>query len=467
MPLSPGTALQNGHYVIDALVDVAPNGELYWGTHVVSGTRVFIQVVSLPPNANPTDVSALIVRWQGVAFSPRSPLPNPFQIFSDDQHRLCLVMGSTIGLPWRVVCEYQAPLTPKQSLTRIHTLGEAVLWLQEQGLPAVDLAPNRVWFTETGDRFTLSGMPQALSGLPATPDTNPTSSPVAALSRLFYSFLLGTLLNPTDTDIEAVQRALQAYRPALNLLIMQAIYQGLTTAHPPDLATWLAQLPPEPEANSVSGLVVQGSASPTRVVPAASSPPPRRFKKRYLALAVTAVGSAIAGISLGMVWRIYAKNLPGAVLLEPNQAFPAPNDWSGHIPAAAFEEPFIPAQANPEREQDWAEPDWEDTPPTAILEAPANSSEVFPLTDFETIPGEESAEVWAEDDLDESEPIPPPSEDLPPSPTDESAETVADPPPEPLDNETVETPLEGEETKDSTVPLAPAPSPAIPKAPGE
>ena len=30
MSFAPGTALQNGHYIVDALLEAAPNGDLYW-----------------------------------------------------------------------------------------------------------------------------------------------------------------------------------------------------------------------------------------------------------------------------------------------------------------------------------------------------------------------------------------------------------------------------------------------------
>ncbi len=476
MPLSPGTALQNGHYVIDALLDAAPNGDLHWGTHVVSGTQVFIQVFQIAPTVSAAEVSALIARWQGVAFSPRSPLPNPFQLFHGEDRALCLAMGCTIGLPWSSLCGTVPADNPRNALTRIHTLASAVLWLKKQGINHIDLSPNRVWFTETGDRLSLTGLPYTHLSPPEGQECLPTPTPVQCCARLLYSFLMGQW--PTIEEPHELQQALEERLPNLSPRIQQAICQGLATPSGEqaeiDLAQWIAQLPPPPELLPLeTGQGAQPEPSSPQVAPKpsafplgtpvatqivstyrpapASAPTTRswRMKKRYPALLLTAIAAAIAGVGLGTVWRIHAKNLPGTLQLEPNQSFPPQADWPGDTPEAGFDNPFFPAQENPDR-------------PAASFSSPDNAAQEEPLRapepDADALEAtaedlwEPSPEVVPEEPVVESSPEPAPTALEQPNPPDWAPPPSEEPSPMP-------------QPEAESPPLAPSPtSPGEPKA---
>ncbi|HEY9888294.1 MAG TPA: hypothetical protein V6D02_07830 [Candidatus Obscuribacterales bacterium] len=360
MTLAPGTALQNGHYVVDALLEAAPNGDLYWGTHVVSGMQVFIQVFPVAASHPSDDLSALIARLEGIAFAPQSPLPNPFQLFHGDANTLCLAMGITVGQPWTVACGNHPPFAPKQALATLRQIAASVTWLEEQGITGLDLSPNRVWLTPEGDRLTLTGLPQAQLNLTAPAPTPAHKPTVWYLARLLYSFLLGEL-PPTDPAIDLKAR-LQERLPNLSPLLAQAIAQGATDADPavapPSLADWLAQLP---DANPVPLTTTKGALVPRPPQPPPTPPSRPRF---YSALGGTALVAAIAGISLGTAWRLSAKSLPGAIQFQPNQSFPTQSNWSGDQPEAAFETPFIPAQGSGSSRDEWYEPAIEPLPET-------------------------------------------------------------------------------------------------------
>ena len=372
MSFAPGTALQNGHYVVDALLEAAPNGDLYWGTHVVTGQQVFMQMLPVSSQESGPELSELIARLEGIAPSPLSPLPHPFSLFSGNDHALCLAIDHTVGLPWSSACDTHTPMAPKQALATIRQIAKGVDWLRRQGLEGLDLSPNRVWLSNStsdavGD-VTLTGLPHHAGGTQAS-DTS-CLSPVPALAHLLQSFLTGELSPPEDADV--IARRLHQQLPTLSPLIAAAIIQGRQAArdgHVLTLTQWLDQLP---DASTVA--------------PIASSRPPltrsqphpkvvqRTQSKVYPALVGTAIIAAIAGVTMGTVWRLKAPSLPGALQLDPQQSFPAQADWSGDTPDASFDGPFVPGRSTPPPRAEWsAEP--EILPEEPLWEAPANAAE--------------------------------------------------------------------------------------------
>lgn len=370
MSLAPGTALQNGHYVVDALLEAAPNGDLYWGTHVVTGMQVFIQVFPVTMSQGGDDLSALMARFEGVAFAPQSPLPNPFQLFLGEEQTLCLAMSTTVGLPWTQACKTRSPMSPRQALATIRQVAASVGWLKQQGIIGLDLAPNRIWVTEDSDRVTLTGLPQAhldCTTAPSTPDTT-----VQFLAKLLYSLLTGKV--PTDATPEALKADLNRQLPTLSPVIVQAIITGVRI--PPDaanamtVAQWLNELPDTAPAHHVEP---PSRPAQPRQQPAVGTSTSSRFRL-YPALAGTALVAAIAGLSFGTFWRLNAKSLPGAIQFEPNQTFPPQAEWSGDRPDVSFDSPYVPAQRNPIRREDWYDSTRE-SPVRGVLDAPANAAE--------------------------------------------------------------------------------------------
>ncbi|MBE7380174.1 MAG: hypothetical protein F6J95_002040 [Leptolyngbya sp. SIO1E4] len=372
MSLSPGTALQNGHYVIDALLEAAPNGALYWGTHVVTGAQVYIQVLSFTQTDDAADLSAFMTRLQGVSGDPQSPLPSPLQLFLEDDHTLYLAMETTVGLPWSHICGTpHAPMPPKQALETIRQIANDVLWLETQALPGMDLSPNRVWITANRDRLTLTGFSKAQLSNEQAIETAPATVP--ALAKLLYSFLSGEL--PPPSDANALKQALQERLPNLSPLIVQAIHSGVSIPSPSTAGTgdgetvqqtqdaqqaqdavqqWLATLPDAPTSTL-------GNTQPTQAAIRQPHPPqaqPWRWGV-YPALGVTALVAAIGGGTLGAAWRLNAGSLPGAIQFDPDQSFPSQAGWSGDTPEADFESPYVPGGGLRERDR-WGVSEWDD-----------------------------------------------------------------------------------------------------------
>jgi len=416
MPLPPGTALQNGHYIIDALLAAAPNGDVYWGTHVLSGMQVYIQVVPLAQTTDPTALSALMARLEGLSFSPKAPWPKPFQLFPGEGHTLCLAMGMTIGLPWSEAYKIQGGMSPKRALKTIRTVASGIIWLAEQELTDLDLAFNRVWISPMGDRIFLSGLtPASETGEPFSEQPG-----ISALARLLASFLLGDLPPTTASDLIAT---LRQRRPHLSPLILQAIHQGITASATPSPATaiqqWLARLPDADSIRPVNRATTAGSVPPSR---------PRQVKARqgrlYPALGGTALVAAIAGVGLGTIWRLNAARLPGSIQFDPSQSFPSKADWSGDTPAA-FDTPYAPNQSAPTAE-DWLDSDWGGTvqPDAEWSPEAADLLEDDWKEESAPWPSDEQADSLPPSSEEFSEPETPlnaPAEDLPP-------ETEADPP---------------------------------------
>jgi hypothetical protein len=173
MPLVAGTALQNGHYVVDALLEDAANGPLYWGTHIATGMRVYLQ--QLTPAIAELD-GAVQQCLQALAFAPQPPLPQPLQTFVDGEYRY-LAMGTSLGQPWSLLARRQSPASPKAALARVRATAQAVTALLDQGLPTVDLSPNRIWLAATDEEdpvVTLTGLTVAspdVCSFPSPPHT--------------------------------------------------------------------------------------------------------------------------------------------------------------------------------------------------------------------------------------------------------------------------------------------------------
>lgn len=267
MPLLSGTALQNGHYVIDALLEEASNGNFYWGTHVPTGLAVYLQeLVTGDTGLSPELATCL----QGLAFAPQPPLPNPLQLLQEgDRHYLA--MGTGLGRPWCYGYRHYSPVAPKAALALTQRTGEAIQTLLRQGLPTVDLSPNRLW-------VTAGSAPVILTGLTVPPETSdlPFAHPLKGLAALLYSLLTGSL--PTVADLPHIGEALSQQCPNLSPLILQGIQQGLgelapavTTATASSLADcihqWLQTLPdgPPPQMPApIQGALPTSAPAPTQ-----------------------------------------------------------------------------------------------------------------------------------------------------------------------------------------------------------
>lgn len=466
MPLQPGTALQNGHYVIDALLEATPTGTLYWGTHVVTGTQVYIQVFDLLAGLATANLSDLIARLEGLSFSPESLLPKPLQIFHEEGRILCLVLGAAVGLPWSQRCHHHRPIPPSQALPIIRRIAAGLTWLAAQDLTVTHLSPTQVWFaSDEGDRITLTGLPQGYFPVKS-------STVVQSLAYLLWSFLTAKLpdvATPSATLVDSLQQQSPQFHPTLLKALSEGMNSQTGTDTSLDLAQWLTMLSDDLLTTSVPPMT-----APLDTAPPKSNSPHKRFFRVYPTLGMTALMAAIAGITLGTVWRLNAASLPGNIQFDPSQSFPTQTGWSGDTPEEASlvrptqpERPVfreearddtdwtIPSPTPTSQEADWTESDsdvWprEESEDVAPLEAfpeadLAPGDNPIPEVDLATPEGLPSSKPLAEEPTEE------PDSDLPLPVENETPEFFLKKPAHPAPDEDV---LSNAAEPDTSAPLA-------------
>ncbi|MEM9002958.1 MAG: hypothetical protein AAGE59_05440 [Cyanobacteria bacterium P01_F01_bin.86] len=361
MPLSPGTALQNGQYTVDALLETASNGDLYWGTHIVTGTRIYIQSSPLSTSINPSDLSALMAHLQGTSLAAQFPFPKPFQLFHGESKDLYLAMGLTIGRPWTQAYRTYAPMSWAKATKIVRDVANGTLWLSERGIKGIDLSLNRIWVAADGTHITLTGLPHKYLSCKQDHDSV-VDATLRSLVRLLYCLLSGELPPSSDLDLE------QAFRerlPQLPSSVIQVVQTGTDSSSlmlREAIEKWLSMLPetafPETTSPSPHPSTAQSIASP--------QPAPVSHLRRwslYPALGGTALLAAVGGITLGTAWRLNAQGLSNDIQFDPNQSFPSRSDWLGDKPEAAFEAPYVPGIENPDVSDEWIEPAWEESEP--------------------------------------------------------------------------------------------------------
>ncbi|MDA0269152.1 MAG: hypothetical protein O2890_02740 [Cyanobacteria bacterium] len=335
MLLVPGTALHHGNYVIDALLEDTDNGALYWGTQIATGSPVYIQVGT----KNQAALSGQDL--EAIQTLPNRSLPSLAGIldaFAEDHHHY-LVMGIAIGLPWSHRQRYQGPLSPKQALLRVQQVATGWLWLTEQGVTAIDLAPNRLWWPDPDAPTVLSGWfgeskSEVQGQEPSTESDAERSNPLPALATLLWQFLCGNTLPAPRTVPEMRQQ-----HPNVSPQILQVIQLGLEAMPPPrtelasTLTQWLQSLP-LPDTNAV----LMPSQSPLTPSSLTSTSPSTSFQRPGLALTLTAVIAAIGGLGVGAAWRFAPSTQPpGTARFSPEQGFPTLSNWSGDNPEEAID----------------------------------------------------------------------------------------------------------------------------------
>ncbi len=334
MLLPPGTTLYNGNYVIDALLEDADNGALYWGTQIATGCPVYLQAgakLSPEPAADGGSNPA-----QDLLKTSHPCLTGILEAFVDSQNHY-VVIAVEAGQPWSHRQRYSGPLPPAQAVKRIQQAATNMLWLMEQGIATPDLSPNRIWWPDQGAALVLTG------GL-GSPSSEPFN-PVAVLATLLWQFLLGRTNNPP-----AMVAQLQHQQPSASPEILQAIQLGLEATPPPraDLTStvtaWLqslplsdvdiAPMPPQiPVAKSPLASRPLDSAATAHLFPKPSS------RRPGLALIMTALIAAIGGLGAGAAWRFTPRpQVPGTARFSPEQGFPTLSNWAGDNPVESSEQ---------------------------------------------------------------------------------------------------------------------------------
>ncbi|MGD1906168.1 MAG: hypothetical protein ACFB0C_09265 [Leptolyngbyaceae cyanobacterium] len=323
MLLSPGTTLHHNSYVIDALLESAEDGELYWGT---CGDRpVYIQARSL--KSGPLAVTAInLTEDLQAPDAPPPCLTGVLDTFIEDQSQYW-VMVPEVGQPWSHRARYSGPLTVKQALTKLRQASEGLIWLMAQGINQIPLSPNHIWWCDLDSPLVLTGW-LGNRTLESAAKLDEDFNPQKDLATLLWQFLSGQI-SPAPAGPELRQQL-----PHVSPQLLEGIQLGLNASPTPrvelpaTLTTWLQSLPLPAKNDCLM------HSQPERFNSEwASNRKGSLLSSPGWALTLTALIAALAGSGAGMAWRFAPSSTTSETArFSPDQGFPALSNWSGDSP---------------------------------------------------------------------------------------------------------------------------------------
>lgn len=462
MPLSPGTSLHNGNYVIDAWRADDDLGSVYLATHIPTGQWVQLRGMNHPDSASlpsRSDRQRLTTYWQTVAAQARPRVGLHLDGFDDEgTFYQVLIPDGGRALGQSLAC--LAPLPAATVLPLMRQLAALLQGMRPLGWYGLWISPEQIWLHPAApERLTFTGFGLVPSA--ASPDQPWASTPepdlVRQISGVLYFALTG--LRP-DATLAPLAVDLHNRHPDLPHGLTQALEYGLQSQHPSvSLARW-------------QGLLSEPSPKPAVVpTPVVHLPPPASPRHRwplYGGLGITAGVASLAGVALGLQLRLQPQDSVSQPFLAPEQAFPPLSDWPGQATPAAVDSDF------PQRLERYS-----DIPPRPaptisppIVPTPPIESEVpvVPLIPLESEASSEPSPVQTPPPVPRP-PQPEPEEPaLPPIPASPETNgiTPPSPPPSPMPSGSPASPPSPLETTSppETVPSVPAaPAPPTPAAP--
>ncbi len=358
MTLAPGTALQHGHYVIDAPALEDSLGPLYLATHILQGRRVLVRVLgsrqpqNIPPAAERSDFFSYLQSVQALQISLL-----PKQVEGFEEEGVCYqVLSTPAGSPLSQQLNPDHPLPLPQALTLLNALTDSLQALRPLGWLAFCLEPDQIWWAPDRSQATWIGFDLPSHPLPSSEETE--GMLVRQLGHLLYFLLTGCHASHTQAplDVDLCHRY-----PGLPVSLIRAL-QLATAPQPGTLTEWSKALP---RPQSVSIALVDPSPSTTnRHRPTldrlsltggpgsglkhstplylTSHPAPTLLQghrskgskgwSRWAAygLTATAIGAGLSGLVAGLHLRTQTLDPTQASRFNPNQSFPPLADWSNN-----------------------------------------------------------------------------------------------------------------------------------------
>lgn len=459
MTLAPGTALQHGHYAIDALALEDSLGPLYLATHIPQGRRVLMRVLgsrqpqNIPPPAQRSDFFKYLESLQALQLSL---LPSQMEGFEEEG--VCYqVLSTPAGSPLSQQIHPDRPLPLAQALSLLNALTDSLQALEPLGWLGLCLQPDQIWWAPDRSEATWIGFDLPSHPLPSSEQMEGLL--VQQLGHLLYFLLTGRHAAHTQAplDVDLCHR-----HPGLPASLVRAL-QLATAPQPGTLSEWAQALPRsqpvsmalvDPGSNSTnghrptldplpvtgeSGLAPQQSTS----LHLASQPAPtlaqgHRSKaskgwSRWATygLMATALGAGLSGLVVGLQLRTQALNASQASRFNPNQSFPPLADWNGNRADKKVLRPF---------NRPLRQPDYGDAPRPAPTPSPGVTRSYPAVTPTSPVPDRSAT------------PSPPPADSTPlENPAPLSAEDSSFPAPKP--------------NSEINPPAMPRPMPSIPVAP--
>jgi hypothetical protein len=338
MTLAPGTALQNGSYVVEAPGLEDSIGPVYLATDVPQGRWVQLRILgSHHPAAMPMpEIRDRFYQRLGTLADLNHPLL-PLGLGGFEEEGVCYqTLPGSLGVPFTQLVTPQSPYPLEQAVLLGQQLVDLLLALGPQGWGGIRLTLDQLWQGDKEPSVTFIGFDLP----PAEPEAEEAQEAalVKALGQLLYHVLAGS--PPTQVSSESRAIALQQQRPDLPpnlipLLAPEAQAEPVIT-----LADWRSRLAPldgplpttpEPAIDPVIQPVVPAPSTLAQ----APTPPRTSLQPSWKfvipgALMVTGLVASLTGLGVGLYARLQPSNGTSSAVdrLNPSQSFPSLPDWS-------------------------------------------------------------------------------------------------------------------------------------------
>ncbi|MEX0271072.1 serine/threonine protein kinase [Leptolyngbyaceae cyanobacterium UHCC 1019] len=491
MPLTIGTTLHHGKYLINRVLGQTDLGATFQATQVQQNRPVLLKV--LQPNSDlGVDGTPLKQRFleqiQRFAHCKHPGLVRLIDSFEAEDEAIA-VLDYTPGQPMLEVVHTQGALAESQAVHYIQQVGSALAELHDKGLLHRNVTPKNVIRPIGSNIVVLVNvglLDAAALGIAANKMQLPVQEYVAiehyqaelthtpatdiyALAGTLYFLLTGYAPLAAPLRHRSPLPSPRQLCPQLSATVESAILQGLelnANDRPQAIAEWLALLPaPNSMGDRNSHVVLDaanGSTLPQAAVVASSSQPPLSAKSASLptkrfpqpnssmtpspltlkstfpkTLLATAAIAAAVGLGAGLTLRMMVSSTgPGTSIFHTEQAFPPFENWPGEaapiVPSSSYSPPMVEAP-NQQKEQEYR-----NQAPSPAIEQPAVEAEALPPPAVETpAPLEVSPQVPAPSPTPNAiAPTPnlpaPPEPELPPAVIPPPAPVEVQPEPEPV-----------------------------------
>lgn len=388
MNITAGKVLQNGKYVLDDTIGQGGFGITYKAIHTYLGQTVVIKTLQESLRCQEDFgrfEQQFIAEAQRIA---KCQHPNIVRVldFFEEAGQSFIVMDYIPGPTLAEEIKQNKRLPEALAIHYIRQIGLALTVVHQNGLLHRDVKPQNIILQQGTDKVILIDFGIAREFTPGVTQTHTgilsagyapieqylpkgkrsPATDVYALAATLYTLLTN------QAPVAAVLRdriPLPTPRqlcPDISPSVERAIMRGLemdAERRPQTVQAWLALLPEikdrdralEQPTLSLIPITVPPTGSKSGA-PAFSNTNGQRKSRGWLALGITAILAAIAGISFGLILR-FGKG--GEPLLQPEQSFPPTENW----PTKA---PITPSPTSPEPKSS----------PNFSNHNPSNSSEV-------------------------------------------------------------------------------------------
>lgn len=437
MPLTIGTTLHHGKYLINHVLGQTDLGTTFQGTQVQQNRPVLFKILQPNPDLG-IDATPLKQRFleqvQRFAQCKHPGLVRLIDSFEVEDEAIA-VLDYTPGQPLQEVVHTQGAFAESQAVHYIQQVGSALAELHNKGLLHGNVTPKNV-IRPIGSNIVVLVNVGLLDAAALGVAVNKIQLPVREYAAIEH--YQAELAHTPATDIYALAGTLyflltgyaplaaplrhrsplpspRQLCPQLSATVESAILRGLelnANARPQTIAEWLALLPAPSSMGDRNSHVVldaaSGSILPQSAVLVSSAQPPLSAKSASLptqrfsqpnssmtpspltlkptfpkTLLATAAIAAAIGLGTGLTLRMMASSTgPGTSIFHTEQAFPPFENWPGEaapiVPSSSYSPPMVEAPSQQK------EPEYRNQAPSPAIDQPAVEAEASPQPAVET-----------------------------------------------------------------------------------